>query len=73
MLETAFAQKTPVMQAEHVLDDRNALSFFDCLVPKIKEHRRFRVTKDDKFSIEDFKTKLKLKRLEAELERQAMP
>ena len=73
MLEIAFAQKSPTMEAEHVLDDRNALSFYDCLIPKIKEHRRFRVKKEDKFSIDDFNTRLKLKRIEAELEHNNLP
>ena len=55
MLEIALAQKTPVMEAENAIDDRNPLSAFDCLVPKLKEHRRFKITKDDAFSIADFK------------------
>ena len=55
MLEMALAQKTPVMEAENAIDEKNALSAFDCLVPKLKEHRRFRILKDDVFSIADFK------------------
>ena len=46
-MELAVAQKSPVMEAEHAIDDRTALSLYDCLVPKIKEHRRFRILKDD--------------------------
>ena len=55
MLEQALAQKTPVMEAEHAIDDTNSLSAFDCLIPKLKEHRRFKLLKDDAFSIADFK------------------
>ena len=55
MLEMALAQKTPVMQAEHAIDDTNPLSAFECLIPKLKEHRRFKFKKDDAFSIADFK------------------
>ena len=55
MLEIALAQKTPVMEAENAIDDRNPLSAFDCLVPKLKEHRRFKLLKDDAFSVADFK------------------
>ena len=55
-LEIAYAQKTPVMEAENVLDERNELCFFDCLIPRLKEHRRFKLLKDDEFSIADFKT-----------------
>ena len=55
MLEMALAQKTPVMQAEYAIDDTNPLSAFECLIPKLKEHRRFKFKKDDAFSIADFK------------------
>ena len=43
MLEIALAQKTPVMEAEHAIDDANALSAFECLIPKLKENRRFKL------------------------------
>lgn len=56
MLETYYSIKTPVMEAEHAMDDRTPLALYDCLVPKIKEHRRFRITKDSEFSIADFKS-----------------
>ena len=55
LMEIALAQKTPVMQAEHAIDDTNLLSTFDCLIPKLREHRRFKFKKDEKFSIADFK------------------
>ena len=55
MLEMALAQKTPVMQAEYAIDETNPLSAFECLIPKLKEHRRFKLKKDDAFSIADFK------------------
>ena len=42
-VEVALAQKTPVMEAEYAMDDRTALSLYDCLVPKLREHRRFRI------------------------------
>lgn len=56
LLELALASKTPVMDAEYAIDDRTPLSLYDCLVPKIKENRRFRIQKDDKFSIADFRS-----------------
>ena len=55
LLEIALAQKYPVMEAEHAFDDTNPLSTFDCLIPKLKEHRRFKLLKDAKFSLADFK------------------
>ena len=63
-LEIALAQKTPVMQAEHCMDDRSPLSFYDCLVPKLREHRRYLISKDSKFSVADFKVQYKLKKIE---------
>ena len=43
LVEVALAQKTPVMEAEYAIDDRTALDFYDCLIPKLKENRRFRI------------------------------
>ena len=54
-LEQCLAQKTPVMEAEFALDERSALSLYDCLVPTLKEHRRFKISLLDKFNINDFK------------------
>ena len=54
-LEGALALKTPVTEAEYAIDERSQLSLYDCLVPTIKEHRRFKVQKDEKFSLADFK------------------
>ena len=55
VLEKAIALRTPVMEAEFAIDDRTSLNLYDCLIPKIREHRRFRFHKDDSFSIADFK------------------
>ena len=38
--------KTPVCEAEHALEDRSPLDLYNCLIPKLKEHRRFKVTND---------------------------
>ena len=54
-LETALAEKGPVMEAEHAIDERTALTLYDSLVPKIKENRRFSFKKSDQFSIADFR------------------
>ena len=56
LLEIALAQKYPVMEAEHAFDDTNPLSTFDCLIPKLKEHRRFKLLTDDTTTIADFAT-----------------
>ena len=73
-LEIALAQKTPVMQAEHAMDDEHpALKLYDCLIPKLREHRRFRIIKDDQFSMKDFIVQHKLRTLERELEKRELP
>ena len=63
LLEGALSMKTPVMEAEYAMDDRTALNLYDCLVPKLREHRRFRIQKDAAFSIADFKEQYKVKSL----------
>ena len=56
--------KTPVMEAEFAIDDRSLLSLYDCLVPKLVENRRFRIKKEDAFSIADFKAQVTIRQLE---------
>ena len=54
--ELALAVKSPVMEAEYgfdVYDETNALSFYDCLVPKIKSQRRLIRKKDYEDTIID--------------------
>ena len=43
MTEAALALKGPIMEAEHALDERSPLSLYDCLIPQIKELRRFKL------------------------------
>ena len=59
LLEGILALKTPVLEAENAIDDRTPLSLYDCLIPKLKEHRRFKLMKDSEFSIADFNAQLK--------------
>ena len=72
-LEIMIAMKTPCMEAEHVLDDRNAFNFYDCLIPKLKEHRRFKLLPDNEFSLADFKCQQKVRQLEWDLEKKQLP
>ena len=72
-MEGILALKTPVLEAENALDDRTPLSLYDCLIPKLKEHRRFKLTKDSKFSIEDFNAQLKVREIEQNLEKNRLP
>ena len=46
VLEQRLAMRSPTHEAEFALDERTPLSLYDCLTPKLKEHRRFKITKD---------------------------
>ena len=72
-LETSLALKTPVTEAEFAIDERTPLSLYDCLVPRIKEHRRFRITQDSPFSIADFKAQQTIRQLDYEIEKKRLP
>ena len=61
------------MQAEHVIDDGTVLSLYDSLVPKLREHRKFSVFQDTPFTIEDFRSQLKVRELEQELQLNKLP
>lgn len=54
--ERALALKAPVREADFALDDESALSLYDCLVPMLKQHRKFKVLRDAQVSIEDYRT-----------------
>ena len=43
MFEKAYALRSPVMEAEYAFDDRTAISFYDCLIPRLREHVKFRI------------------------------
>lgn len=73
LLEQALCLRTPVMEAEYAIDDRSPIDFYNCLIPKLREQVRFRVKKDEKFSVSDVKSQLRLRELERELERKELP
>ena len=65
--------KSPCMEAEYAIDERTTLSLYDCMVPKLKEHRRFKIQKDSPFSLADFKMQLKIKEYENSMEVRQLP
>lgn len=71
-LETMVALKSPCMQAEHVIDDATALSLYDSLIPKLREHRKFRLFSETPFSVEDFKSQLRVRELEHDNNKQKL-
>ena len=62
--EQAFAQRTPIMQAEYALDRTSALSLYDGLLPRLREHRRFQKDKVERDEIEDYDAKVDARELE---------
>ena len=61
------------MEAEYALDDRSPLDLFNCLVPKLYEHRRFSLKKDEKFSIADFKSQQAVFKLQLQIQKDRLP
>ena len=73
MLEITLAQKTPVFEAEHAIIEETPLRLYDCLVPAIRENRRFHIRKDELFSVADLKSIQKVKMLEWNLQKKELP
>ena len=51
--EQLYSIKTPVMEAEFAVDETTALSLYDCLVPRLKEHRRLAYDKNIPLTMND--------------------
>ena len=51
--EKALAIRTPVREAEYALDDWTPLRLYDCLLPMLKEQRRFLAQKNFKVTTAD--------------------
>lgn len=67
VLEMTLARKIPVFESEYGMSETTPLRLYDCLVPRIKEHRThyYDIKKDLK--MEDLHLKLKIKHIEQEL------
>ena len=35
--------KSPALEAEYAHDDRTSLGLYDCLVPRLREHRKLKI------------------------------
>ena len=46
MFEHAFTLKGPALEAEYAFDDRIALKLYDCLIPRLREHQKFKIRPD---------------------------
>ena len=45
-LENMISLKTPICEAEYALEEKSPLDLYNCLIPKLKEHRRFKLRSD---------------------------
>ena len=63
MFEHAYCITTPALEAEYAHDPRTALSLYDCLIPRLREHRMLEVQapKTTKELIEDVKTRERIR------------
>ena len=71
--EILLAQKSPVFEAEYAIEPRTPLRLYDCLVPTLKEHRRFTLKKFEKFSVEDMVAKKTAQQLDWQLAQMRQP
>ena len=73
VLELTLARKIPVFEAEFGLSETTPLRLYDCLVPRIKEHRQhyYDIRSDSK--MEDLKLKLEIRKLEQEMQATELP
>lgn len=81
MFEHAFIQAGPALAAEYALDDRTAINLYDCLIPKLHEHRKFKIRPEfyytEKKQVENWgwgaaSEKVKMMSLEMELTMEGM-
>ena len=42
-LERSLAEKTPVNEAEFAFAEQTPLKLYDCIIPRLKEHRKVKV------------------------------
>ena len=74
--EHACAIKSPVMEAEYAHDDTTALSMYDCLIPKLREWRKFRIRPEIKYKemlVQDMKAHQRVLELEFKLQEKLLP
>lgn len=74
--EHTCAMKSPVMEAEYAHDDTTALSMYDCLIPKLREWRKFRIRPEIKYRemlVPDMKAHQRVLELQFELQEKLLP
>ena len=66
--EKAYALRTPVCEVEFAMDERSPLQLYDCLVPKLREHRKLHIPFElytNKQMIDDLKAKKHITEIES--------
>jgi len=62
-----------MMEAEFAMDEKSALSLFDCLTPTLKEHRQFKPNLNYTFCLDDFREQKRVKQIEWDLQQSRFP
>ena len=61
--EQAYALMSPALEAEFAHDERSPLCLYDCIIPRLREHRRLKIRPEfvrDNI-VEDLKTQERIK------------
>ena len=69
--ELAFAGKSPVNEAEYAFDECSPLILYDCLIPKLKEHTKFKSETSNIYTrglVEDYEAKKQVLLLQKQID-----
>lgn len=66
--EQAAIQKSHVNEAEYAIDDRTALSLFDCIVPRLREHTIFKIRPTISIEMKDMEVNEKVEMMNLDME-----
>ena len=67
ILELTLARKFPVFDAEFGLSETTPLRLYDCLVPRIREHKKNHIDIRGSVKVEDVYARMELKELQLKI------
>ena len=77
MFEKAHMLRSPTLEVEYAHDERSPLGLYDCLIPKLREHRKLSLPPEIYYStqnlMDDIRAKQKVLSLELELKQNNLP
>ena len=57
-----------MFEAEYAIDDRTALSLFDCIVPRLREHKIFKIRPTISIEMKDMEVNEKVEMMNLDME-----